>query len=149
MLDKLIPSNLPYPIRGAIIRGIRTAIAFLLAGVSASIADGSLISGLGGIIPAAYTPVVTLLLTTTFVGVDKWLRERGLVEEVEAQSGGSLTDNAGETPSVVDVPPPAVNVNSGESVPAVDEATDTAVEEDVNPTEFDDPVTFEETNDTP
>jgi len=78
MLDKLVPMQLPYPIRGAIIRGIRTFIAIVLAGLAASIADGSIIEQIS-IIPEAYKPVVLLGLSTTFVAIDKYLREKDLV----------------------------------------------------------------------
>lgn len=78
MLDKIVPIQLPYPIRGAIIRSIRTGIAILLAGVAASIADGSIIAQIS-FIPEEYRPVVLLGLSTLFVGIDKYLRERDLV----------------------------------------------------------------------
>ncbi len=80
MLDKLVPSSLPYPIRGGIIRAIRTAVAILLGAVATSIADGSLISGIS-FIPPEYAPVVLLGASTALAGIDKWLRERGLVDE--------------------------------------------------------------------
>jgi hypothetical protein len=80
MLDKLIPMSLPYPIRGGIIRAIRTAIAILLAALAVSIADGSIIESFS-FIPAEYAPVILLALSTAFAGLDKWLRERGLVAE--------------------------------------------------------------------
>jgi hypothetical protein len=149
ILESIVPVQLPYPIRGAIIRSIRTGVAILLAGVSASIADGSIIKDLA-FIPAAYSPVVIMALTTTFVGVDKWLRERGLVEEAqETAASVPVTDNT----SVVSVPAPAVNVppkpdsdltgpTPVEPVvePITDEATDDGVIEDgENPTIFDDP----------
>lgn len=145
MLDKLIPMGIPYPIRGAIIRAIRTAIAILLGGISAAIADGSIVSQVH-FIPIAYSPVITLALSTTFVAVDKYLRERGLVEDAkELAAGTPLTGT-----SVVDVPKPAVNVSNDveeppttmeEQASVVDEATpDAPLTDDVNPTEFDDPV---------
>lgn len=93
MLDKLIPIQLPYPIRGAIIRSIRTGIAILLAGLAASIADGSVIAQIS-IIPVEYRPVVLLALSTAFVGIDKYLRERNLVGN--ADEIVPLNDNAEE-----------------------------------------------------
>lgn len=83
MLDKLVPGSLPYPIRGGIIRAIRTGVAMIMAGVATSIADGSIIQGLN-FIPAEYAPAVLLGLSTAFVGIDKWLRERGLEGDVDA-----------------------------------------------------------------
>ena len=83
MLDKLVPGSLPYPIRGGIIRGVRTAIAMIMAGVATSIADGSIIKDLS-FIPAEYAPAVLLFLSTAFVGIDKFLREKGLEGDVDA-----------------------------------------------------------------
>lgn len=111
ILDSIIPIQLPYPIRGGIIRGVRTAVAMILAGVAASIADGSIIKEIT-IIPAAYTPAVLIALSTAFVSIDKWLRERGLVAEAnEAAKNSPLTDELPADTSVVKVPAPAVNVN--------------------------------------
>jgi hypothetical protein len=148
MFDTLIPTSIPYPIRGAIIRAVRTAVAILVSGVSASIADGSIIQGFS-FIPAAYTPVVIMLLSTTLVGVDKWLRERGLEAEANESVDAPLTDNI----SVVNVPSPVVNVSTDTPVdtePVVETVPDISVTEnapkdevlldDENPTVFDDPV---------
>lgn len=82
ILDKILPTQIPYPIRGAIIRGVRTFTAIVLGGITASVADGSLIAGIS-IIPPAYAPAVLLAVTTALVTVDKWLRERGLIEDLK------------------------------------------------------------------
>jgi len=97
MLDRILPA-MPYPIRGAIIRAIRVAIAILLAGLAASIADGSIIAGLS-FLPPEYVPVVIMLLTVLFTGVDKWLRERGLVEDDAAIPLNDNVDPAGKLPA--------------------------------------------------
>lgn len=143
ILDNLVPQQLPYAIRGGIIRGIRTGVGFILAGIATSIADGSIIQGIA-IIPPAYGPFVLLGLTTTFVSVDKWLRERGLVEDAE----NANIPIAEELPTVeapVNVIPEnvtdQVNEIEAETVPTTDTVPDEgAVTDDVNPTEFDDPV---------
>jgi hypothetical protein len=150
-LDSLFPASVPYPIKGGIIRGIRTGIAFVLAGVAASIADGSLVHEIR-FLPPEYVPFVTLGLTTAFTGVDKWLREKGLVDQAAEDAAKlPLTDNAGNVAalpavpaSVVDVPAPVLNVNDddpAESVPMTEDAgADVPIDGDsVNPNEFDDP----------
>lgn len=95
MLDNLFPAWVPYPIKGGIIRGIRTGIAAVLAGVSASVLDGSLFNVVH-IIPAGYFPVATMAATTFLVGFDKWLRERGLLED--AKAAGVVPETAKEVP---------------------------------------------------
>lgn len=134
-------SRLPYPISGAIIRAIRTSIAILLAGITASIADGSIIKDFH-FIPVAYSPMVISALSVTMVGVDKWLRERGLVQEAQqAALDNPLTEELPEDVSVVDVPAPAVNVNTDGPNPLTDVAeVSGAIDDGANPTEFDDPV---------
>ncbi len=137
----LIPEQIPYPIRGGIIRGVRTLVAMVLAGIGASIADGSIIKDIH-LWPSVYSPAVLLGLSTAFVAIDKWFRERGLVQEAEeANAGVPVTENV----SVVKVPDPAVNVLDDAvapeapltDVPAVGE---TPVDDGTDPTEFDDPV---------
>lgn len=95
MLDNLFPAWVPYPIKGGILRAVRTAIAAVLAGVVASVGDGSLFN-LIHIIPVGYAPVFTMAATTFLVGLDKWLRERGLVEN--AKDAGLIPPNAKEIP---------------------------------------------------
>jgi hypothetical protein len=75
-LDRLIPSSVPYPIKGGIMRGIRTLLAMVLAGIATSLADGTLIK----VIPAAYAPMVVIILGAVLAAIDKFLRERGLLE---------------------------------------------------------------------
>jgi hypothetical protein len=99
-LYDLLPDAIPYPIKSGIVRGIRTGIAAVLAGVSAAIADGSLL-GVVQIIPPAYFPAATMALTTLFVAVDKWLRERGLVED--AKEAGLIPPDAKELPQALPV----------------------------------------------
>jgi hypothetical protein len=97
-LYDIIPEAIPYPIRSGIVRAVRTAIAAVLAGVSAAILDGSLLDAVQ-IVPTAYYPAVTMGLTTLFLGIDKWLRERGLVEEAKAE--GFLPPHAKEIPAAI------------------------------------------------
>lgn len=143
VIPKLVPESVPYPIRGGILRGIRTAIAFVLAGVVTSVGDGSLLNTVK-VIPPEYAPFVTGALGVVLVSVDKWLREKGLIDQAAEDAAGlSLTDNA-EDVSVVDVPAPAVNVHEDapDNVPVTDDAgADVPIEgpDDANPTEFDDP----------
>jgi len=152
-LASLVPESVPYPIRGGILRGVRTAIAFVLAGVVASVADGSLLNTVK-IVPPEYAPFVTGALGTLLVSVDKFLREKGLIDQAAEDAAGLHLSDSVTPPSVVDVPAPAVNVDSGapEDVPTTDTvpsdvpAPDQVAEEDVpivddggiNPTEFDD-----------
>ncbi len=100
MLDKLVPIQLPYPIRGAIIRSVRTAIAILLAGLAASIADGSIIAQIA-FIPEEYKPVVLFGLSTAFVGIDKFLRERDLVANPDEELPTSDNTGPGNLPDGV------------------------------------------------
>lgn len=90
-----IPGGLPYPIRSGIVRAVRTGLVALLAGVSAALLDGSLLDAVR-IVPQEYYPAVTMALTTVFVGVDKWLRERGLLDE--AKEEGLVPQSATEIP---------------------------------------------------
>jgi hypothetical protein len=78
-LDRLIPSAVPYPIKGGIMRGIRTLLAMVLAGIATSLADGTLIASIK-VIPAAYAPMVVIILGAVLAAIDKFLRERGLLE---------------------------------------------------------------------
>lgn len=110
MLDNLFPAWVPYPIKGGILRGIRTALAAILAGVVAAVGDGSLFN-LVHIIPPAYSPVFTMAATTFLVGVDKFLRERGLLED--AKDAGLVAPNAKEIP--LEVKPEAIEVSGADS----------------------------------
>lgn len=85
--EKIVPESLPYPIRGGLIRGLRTGIAFVLAGVVASVADGSLL-GAVKIVPVEYAPFVTGALGVILVSVDKWLREKGLIDKAAEDAAG-------------------------------------------------------------
>lgn len=126
VLDTFIPVSIPYPIRGGIIRGVRTAVAFILAGVAASIADGSVIASFH-FIPAAYDPAVLLGLGAAFTGVDKWFRERGLVEDIQNMNPQPLTDEVVAVEPIVGTDP-------------VDHTATGAVD-GVDPVVFDDPPT--------
>lgn len=94
-LYDLIPEAIPYPIRAGIVRAIRTAIAAILAGISAAILDGSLLDAIK-IVPPEWYPAATMALTTLFLGIDKWLREKGLVEDAKEQ--GIIEPEAKEIP---------------------------------------------------
>jgi len=100
-LYDVVPDALPFPIRSGLVRAVRTAIAIVISGVAASIADGSLLGAIQ-VIPAGYAPAVTMALTTAIMGVDKWLRERNLVEESE--------DTVDQGGGVLPPPPPADTV---------------------------------------
>lgn len=94
MFDKIF-NALPYPIASGIVRAVRTAIGIVLAGVVTSVADGSLL-GVVHVVPAEYAPMVTAALGTFLVGVDKWLRERNLLED--AKAAGLVHPDAKEVP---------------------------------------------------
>jgi len=83
-LYDLVPKALPEPIRAGIVRGVRTAIALVLAGVTTAIADGSLLNAIK-VIPPEYAVMATGVLSSIFMAVDKWLRDRGLVEDLKAE----------------------------------------------------------------
>lgn len=119
VLDTVLPTSIPYPIRGGIIRAVRTGVAILLAAVAASLTDGSIISQVD-FIPTEYKPAIILGLSTAFAGVDKWLRERDLVGDVPEEDA--------------DVPTSGPTEPITGDVPAEEPITD-----GVNPDTFDDP----------
>ena len=100
LYDLPVLKDLPFPIKSGIVRGIKTLIAIVLAGIATSIADGSLL-GLVSFIPEEYKVFATGILTSIFLAVDKWLRERGLVED--AKEMGVIPQDAKELP-----PPPTI-----------------------------------------
>lgn len=129
MLDKLVPASLPYSIRGSIIRGIRTFLSTVMAGIFTAITNGTIISNLN-FIPKDYAPVVLLLLTTIFMTADKYLREKGLEDdqnpplplppEPPVVPDPVVPDQANEI-SPADPTPP--DINDPANGPATDNAT--------------------------
>lgn len=90
----------PLAVQLGVNRAVRTGIAAILAGVFTSIADGSILTQIT-VIPGAYIPTVLMGLTVFFMGVDKWLRERGLVDDsaLDIPTSEAVTAPSSTTPT--------------------------------------------------
>lgn len=127
--------NLPYPVASGIVRAIKTGLAFILAGLAAALADGTLLKGVG-IIPAGYLPIVTTIIGMILVGVEKSARENGLLndvkdieississgppdEEILKESTPISVENADIQPAVIITPIPDPNAPTEDHRPTV------------------------------
>lgn len=133
--------NLPYPLASGIVRAIKTGLSFILAGLAVAIADGTLLKGIG-FIPAGYLPVLTVILGMLFTGLEKTLRENGLlndVKDIEISPVSSGPPDDVVSPPVItnDIP---INVDTATVQPAViitptDAPDPNAATEDHRPTD--------------
>lgn len=76
-LDSLVPAKLPYPVRGAIIRFVRTLGSWGIGAVIAAIPAVVLH------LPLEYQLVATGILSPTIAAIDKYLREKGYEETTD------------------------------------------------------------------
>lgn len=98
--------RLPYPIAAALVRGIRSFTTIFIAALIASVADGSIFHEIQAI-PPGQIPLLVAVISPILMGVDKWLRERGLQEEIkDLQTSGISTG----PPEDIINPPPAPTV---------------------------------------
>lgn len=94
--------KLPYPIASGIVRGIRAFFAIVMPILITGIADGSLLEGKFTIDPKLTAVAV---LTPIILGVDKWLREKGLEDDTSDTpisligSGPTDDDTSANTPN--------------------------------------------------
>lgn len=102
-------NKLPYPIASGLVRGLRAFLGILMPVLIAAIADGSIFSNIH-VIPQGYIPLIIALATPFVLGIDKWLREKGLEDAVAkastslASTGPAPTDTLADTPT--DIPNP-------------------------------------------
>lgn len=134
--------SLPYPVKGAVLRGLKAGLAVLVSALLVAATAGTLF-------PMAWGPVVIGLLTMGLQGVDKYIREWNISEEDKAENADVPTSEP-VPDEPVDEPP----VNTDATVPndLPDDTGDSlAGAEDVNTdaTVIDEPVTEPEETDLP
>lgn len=78
--------SLPYPISGAIIRGVK---AFLSVTVGLLLAAATA----GTLLPATTAPYIVALVTLTLQALDKYVREQKIAGENEGDAPKPLGDN--------------------------------------------------------
>lgn len=122
MLDTIIPTSIPYPIRGAIIRAIRTGVAIIVSAVIAYVSSGGLTKDLDFLTPEQGLLLVAVL-TPILTAIDKWLREKGI--EGDVPDDEALTENVPD-----DGPEPDPDSGS-----LTDPADDFVIDENDRPTD--------------
>jgi hypothetical protein len=86
------------------------SVALIIAGIAASVADGSIIANIS-VIPVAYAPFVLAFLSTALVGLDKFLREKGLEDAAPQVTPAPVTPAVQDAPDVA--PPDITNPANG------------------------------------
>src|SRR6185369_6538840 len=77
---------LPYPIKGALLRGLKAGLSVIVAALLTAATAGTLF-------PVTWGPAVIVLLTTALQALDKYIREWNIdVENTEANSGIPTAD---------------------------------------------------------
>lgn len=99
----------PYPIAGAIVRGLRGFIAVVMPAIIAAVADGSIFANIH-FIPQGNIPLIVAIATPIVLGIDKWLREKGLEDELKdlptsLVTSGPPKDETNLLPPPDDIPP--------------------------------------------
>lgn len=78
-LDSLIPTSIPYSVRGAIIRGVRGVISAAVAFAIVGIGNGTILE------PLNLSPQISVLIAATIApalqAIDKYLREKGYEDD--------------------------------------------------------------------
>lgn len=95
--------RLPYPVKGAVLRGLKAGLSLMISTLLVAATAGTLF-------PMAWGPVVIGMLTMGLQGVDKFIREWNIADELEEQ-GVEIPE--GE--AAVDEPP----VNTDATLPVI------------------------------
>lgn len=80
-LDSIVPESIPYVVRGAILRFVRTIVSWAASTAIVVVSSNTLFQQLH--LPVEYQVLASGILTPALVAVDKYLREKGY-EETEA-----------------------------------------------------------------
>lgn len=124
---------LPYPVKGALLRGLKAGLSVLVAALLTAATAGTLF-------PVAWGPSVILILTMALQAADKFIREWNIdTENKEDNSGIPTSDTIPEGDDAVNLPP----VNTDATVPP----KETPVEPPVVGEEPIEEVVLDDTND--
>lgn len=122
--------NLPYPLAAAIVRGIKVALGIILPALVGALGDGTLISTIH-VLPPSTAALVGMISAPIAIGIEKYVRERGLMEDIGANNPTSFAGNGPPEQGfdrmfptdIVEAPDqdvvPAIDVDNSTVTPAV------------------------------
>jgi hypothetical protein len=70
--------NLPYPIKGSLLRAMKSGLSVAVGVLVAAAAAGTLF-------PVGFSPLIVLIVTALLQSIDKYLRENAIAKAADSQ----------------------------------------------------------------